>query len=50
VGQVTTGRSEHFLPFSRLADRIIAHAPRLSGKEEREGSVLGGLGRLFEDR
>lgn len=38
------------LPFSRLADRIIAHAPRLSGKEEGEGSVLGGLGQLFEDR
>jgi len=38
------------LPFSRLADRIIAHAPRTGGKDQGEGSVIGGLGRLFEDR
>jgi len=38
------------LPFSRLADRIIAHAPRMGGKDQGEGSVLGGLGRMFEDR
>lgn len=38
------------LPFSRLADRIIAHAPRLSGKDQGEGSMIGGLSRLFEDR
>jgi len=38
------------LPFSRLADRIIAHAPRIGGKDQGEGSVLGGLGRMFEDR
>ena len=38
------------LPFSRLADRIIAHAPQLSGKAQGEGSVLGGLGNLFENR
>ncbi len=36
------------LPFSRLADRIIDSAPKLSGKQVGEGSVLGGLGRLFE--
>jgi len=38
------------LPFSRLADRIIAHAPRAGGRDQGEGSVIGGLGRLFEDR
>ncbi len=36
------------LPFSRLADRIIASAPRMGGKQQDEGSVLGGLGNLFE--
>ena len=29
------------LPFSRLADRIIASAPRLGGRGKEEGSVLG---------
>ncbi len=38
------------LPFSRLADRIIAHAPRAGGKDQGEGSIVGGLGRLFENR
>lgn len=38
------------LPFSRLADRIIAHAPRSGGKDQGEGSVIGGLGRMFENR
>jgi len=38
------------LPFSRLADRIIAHAPRTGGNSKGEGSVLGGLGDLFGDR
>jgi len=38
------------LPFSRLADRILAHAPRQGGSQTGEGSVLGGLGRLFENR
>jgi uncharacterized protein (TIGR00266 family) len=38
------------LPFSRLADRIIAHAPRTGGSNQGEGSVMGGLGRMFEDR
>jgi uncharacterized protein (TIGR00266 family) len=36
------------LPFSRLADRIIAAAPRLGGKARGEGSVLGGLGRVLD--
>ena len=38
------------LPFSRLADRIIASAPRTGGTQRGEGSVLGGLGDLFGDR
>jgi uncharacterized protein (TIGR00266 family) len=37
------------LPFSRLADRIIAHAPRAGGSSKGEGSILGGLGKLFEN-
>ncbi|MEZ4389291.1 MAG: TIGR00266 family protein [Candidatus Krumholzibacteriia bacterium] len=36
------------LPFSRMADRIIAHAPRAGGKSQGEGSLLGGLGRLLD--
>ncbi len=36
------------LPFSRLADRIIAAVPRTGGKSTGEGSVLGGLGRLLD--
>src|SRR6056297_2193767 len=36
------------LPFSRLADRIIKSAPRLSGKKKGEGSVLGQIGNLFD--
>ena len=36
------------LPFSRLADRIIASAPRSGGSAKGEGSVLGGLGRLID--
>lgn len=36
------------LPFSRLADRIIAHAPSQGGSAQGEGSVLGGLGRLID--
>ena len=34
------------LPFSRLADRILAHAPKAGGKSKGEGSILGGLGRM----
>ncbi len=36
------------LPFSRMADRILAHAPSAGGKDKGEGSVLGGLGRLLD--
>ncbi|PSL13611.1 uncharacterized protein (TIGR00266 family) [Marinobacterium halophilum] len=35
------------LPFSRMADRIIAHAPASGGKDQGEGSVLGGIGRMM---
>ena len=35
------------LPFSRLADRIIKHAPGKGGKSQGEGSVLGGLGNIL---
>lgn len=36
------------LPFSRLADRILQHAPKAGGSAKGEGSVLGGLGRLLD--
>ena len=36
------------LPFSRLADRILANAPRAGGSRTGEGSVLGGLGDLLD--
>ncbi len=36
------------LPFSRLADRIIANAPSQGGKQTGEGSVLGGIGRILD--
>jgi uncharacterized protein (TIGR00266 family) len=36
------------LPFSRLADRIIASAPQNGGKSREEGSLLGGLGNLLD--
>jgi len=35
------------LPFSRMCDRILAHAPRAGGARKGEGSVLGGLGDLI---
>ena len=38
------------LPFSRLADRIIQHAPSAGGERQGEGSVLGGLGDLLSGR
>jgi hypothetical protein len=34
------------LPFSRMAGRILAAAPKSGGSSE-EGSVLGGLGRIL---
>ncbi len=36
------------LPFSRLADRILANAPAHGGRSVGEGSLLGGLGRLID--
>jgi uncharacterized protein (TIGR00266 family) len=36
------------LPFSRLADRVLQHAPSVGGKNQGEGSVLGGLGRMID--
>jgi uncharacterized protein (AIM24 family) len=35
------------LPFSRLADRLIASSSSGSGRSKGEGSVLGGLGRML---
>ena len=36
------------LPFSRLADRIIAAAPRAGGRRQGEGSLLGGIGGMLD--
>ena len=36
------------LPFSRLAGRIVAAAPRTGHGGREEGSVLGGLGRMID--
>ena len=36
------------LPFSRLADRIIQHAPKIGGTAKGEGSILGELGRFID--
>ena len=36
------------LPFSRLADRVIAHAPSSGGSSKGEGSILGNIGTMFE--
>ncbi len=38
------------LPFSRLCDRILAHAPQAGGKRQGEGSVLGVVGDLIGGR
>jgi uncharacterized protein (AIM24 family) len=32
------------MPFSRLADRILAASPRAGGSRVQEGSILGGIG------
>ncbi|MBB01591.1 MAG: TIGR00266 family protein, partial [Planctomyces sp.] len=37
------------LPFSRLADRVLQHAPSVGGSNRGEGSALGGLGNMFGD-
>lgn len=36
------------LPFSRLAQRVVAAAPQTGGGGREEGSVLGGLGRMLD--
>lgn len=36
------------LPFSRLAGRVLAAAPRTGGTSKGEGSLLGGLGDLID--
>ncbi len=36
------------MPFSRLADRIIAASPRAGGARREEGSILGGFGNLLD--
>jgi uncharacterized protein (TIGR00266 family) len=36
------------LPFSRMADRILQHAPKAGGTQKGEGSILGGIGRLMD--
>lgn len=37
------------LPFSRLAGKIHASAPQTGTQSRGEGSVIGGLGKLFQD-
>ncbi|THB62956.1 MAG: TIGR00266 family protein [Gammaproteobacteria bacterium] len=36
------------LPFSRLADRIIKHAPSAGGSSKGEGSLLGSIGNMLD--
>ncbi len=36
------------LPFSRLADRVLMHAPSIGGGDKGEGSILGAVGRLID--
>ena len=36
------------MPFSRLADRILANAPSAGGARTEEGSLLGGLGGMLD--
>ena len=36
------------LPFSRMADRIVASAPRALGSRREEGSILGAIGDVFD--
>ena len=38
------------LPFSRLANRILANAPKMGGKRQGEGSVLGMFGNMIDGR
>jgi len=36
------------LPFSRMADRILQHAPSAGGSRKGEGSILGALGNMID--
>lgn len=36
------------LPFSKLAEKVIAASPQLGTQSKDEGSLLGGIGNLFE--
>jgi uncharacterized protein (AIM24 family) len=36
------------LPFSRMADRILRHAPTAGGSRKGEGSILGTIGGLID--
>ena len=36
------------LPFSRMADRILQHAPKAGGTRKGEGSLLGTLGGFID--
>ena len=36
------------LPFSRMADRVLAHAPSAGGSRKGEGSLLGRLGDMLD--
>ncbi len=38
------------LPFSRMADRILANAPSAGGSQKGEGSSLGSLFRMMNGR
>ena len=38
------------LPFSRMADRILAHAPSAGGSSKGEGSVLGAIGGMLDGK
>ncbi|MCA9185832.1 MAG: AIM24 family protein, partial [Planctomycetales bacterium] len=35
------------LPFSRMANRVLRHAPSMGGSSRGEGSVLGGIADIF---
>ena len=37
------------LPFSRMANRILKHSTHVGGSPKDEGSVLGGIGNIFEN-
>jgi len=41
-------KQSHEVPFSRIADRILASAPAHGGSDKGEGSALGGIGGLID--